>query len=127
MSGRCVSAGRTARKGSEPEEPALLRSERMRGRKWFTVLAAGLALAAPLCAQQLGGVRCRSDRAVTVPSQRTAAGGCIVIGNGGYQSVARLPNPANDARLIARTLQRAGFRLIGAVHRLIWTRRSSIE
>jgi hypothetical protein len=109
-----VSAGRTARKGSEPEEPALLRSERMRGRKWFTVLAAGLALAAPLCAQQL------ERRAVPVgqgghgaESAHSGRRVALVIGNGGYQSVARLPNPANDARLIARTLQRAGFSLIG--------------
>ncbi|MGH6778596.1 MAG: caspase family protein [Bradyrhizobium sp.] len=33
----------------------------------------------------------------------------LVIGNSGYQHVARLPNPANDAGLVARTLKAAGF------------------
>lgn len=37
----------------------------------------------------------------------------LVIGSGGYRNVDRLANPANDARLIARTLQAAGFTLIG--------------
>ena len=50
------------------------------------------------------------------PRRRAAPSGrriALVIGNGSYQSVARLPNPANDARLIASTLQRAGFTLVG--------------
>src|SRR5205814_285393 len=33
----------------------------------------------------------------------------LVIGNSGYDKVARLPNPANDAALIADTLKGAGF------------------
>lgn len=33
----------------------------------------------------------------------------LVIGNSGYQHVAKLPNPANDAGLVARTLKAAGF------------------
>jgi hypothetical protein len=37
----------------------------------------------------------------------------LVIGNGAYQHVSRLDNPANDARLVARTLQGLGFELIG--------------
>ena len=37
----------------------------------------------------------------------------LVIGNGGYRNVDRLANPANDARLIASTLQAAGFTLVG--------------
>src|SRR5262249_21688924 len=37
----------------------------------------------------------------------------LVIGNGNYQSGA-LPTPANDAGLIAQTLQAAGFDVVGA-------------
>ncbi len=37
----------------------------------------------------------------------------LVIGNSAYQSVPRLENPANDARLVAGTLQRLGFTLVG--------------
>ena len=37
----------------------------------------------------------------------------LVIGNGNYQHVPRLANPANDAKLVAATLQSLGFRLIG--------------
>ncbi len=37
----------------------------------------------------------------------------LVVGNGGYRNVDRLANPANDARLIASTLQAAGFTLVG--------------
>ena len=37
----------------------------------------------------------------------------LVIGNGAYQSLPRLTNPANDARLMATTLQSVGFELIG--------------
>ena len=33
----------------------------------------------------------------------------LVIANSRYQSVAALPNPAADARLIAASLRRAGF------------------
>ena len=33
----------------------------------------------------------------------------LVIGNGAYESVSPLPNPASDARLMAQTLQSAGF------------------
>ena len=35
------------------------------------------------------------------------------MGNGQYRNVDRLTNPENDARLIATTLQAAGFTLIG--------------
>lgn len=45
-----------------------------------------------------------------------AAGGrrvALVVGNGSYRNVDRLANPANDARLIARTLQASGFTLVG--------------
>jgi hypothetical protein len=37
----------------------------------------------------------------------------LVIGNGQYRNVDRLPNSTNDARLIARTLQSLGFTLVG--------------
>lgn len=37
----------------------------------------------------------------------------LVIGNSAYQSVPRLENPGNDARLVAETLQRLGFTLVG--------------
>jgi hypothetical protein len=33
----------------------------------------------------------------------------LVIGNSGYQTVARLPNPANDAKSMAKLLKDAGF------------------
>jgi hypothetical protein len=37
----------------------------------------------------------------------------LVVGNGAYRNVPQLTNPANDARLMARTLQDLGFQLIG--------------
>ena len=37
----------------------------------------------------------------------------LVVGNSAYQNVPQLNNPSNDARLIADTLQRLGFVLIG--------------
>ena len=37
----------------------------------------------------------------------------LVIGNAGYQHVDRLANPGNDAKLIADTLRRSGFTLVG--------------
>jgi len=37
----------------------------------------------------------------------------LVIGNGAYQSVSPLPNSANDARLMAKTLGDLGFKLVG--------------
>jgi uncharacterized caspase-like protein len=33
----------------------------------------------------------------------------LVIGNGAYQNVPRLPNPANDAKAVAAALRRSGF------------------
>jgi uncharacterized caspase-like protein len=36
----------------------------------------------------------------------------LVIGNSGYQNVARLSNPANDATAMAETLKGAGFDLV---------------
>ncbi|MCP3462682.1 YARHG domain-containing protein [Bradyrhizobium sp. CCGUVB23] len=37
----------------------------------------------------------------------------LVIGNSAYHSVPRLENPKNDAQLVASTLQRLGFTLVG--------------
>jgi TPR repeat protein len=37
----------------------------------------------------------------------------LVIGNASYQHVDRLTNPGNDANLIAATLQKSGFTLVG--------------
>jgi Caspase domain/YARHG domain len=37
----------------------------------------------------------------------------LIIGNSAYQSVSRLDNPKNDALLVADTLQRLGFVLVG--------------
>jgi hypothetical protein len=37
----------------------------------------------------------------------------LVIGNSAYQSVSRLENPRNDALLVADTLQKLGFTLVG--------------
>jgi uncharacterized caspase-like protein len=56
------------------------------------------ALAAPL------------PRPSAFPSGKRVA---LVIGNSNYRSVARLANPANDAKLMANALQSLGFELIG--------------
>ncbi len=37
----------------------------------------------------------------------------LVIGNSAYQNVSRLANPKNDAQLVADTLRRLGFTLVG--------------
>jgi uncharacterized caspase-like protein len=37
----------------------------------------------------------------------------LVVGNSAYRNVSRLQNPANDARLMAETLRRLGFALVG--------------
>ena len=37
----------------------------------------------------------------------------LVIGNGAYKHLTRLPNPAGDAELMAATLKSLGFKLIG--------------
>jgi hypothetical protein len=36
----------------------------------------------------------------------------LVVGNSGYENVARLDNPANDATLMAGTLKELGFSLV---------------
>jgi uncharacterized caspase-like protein len=42
----------------------------------------------------------------------------LVLGNSAYQTVAPLPNPANDAALIAQTLKNAGFDVVDARYNL---------
>jgi TPR repeat protein len=37
----------------------------------------------------------------------------LVVGNSAYKNISRLENPANDAKLMANTLRRLGFTLIG--------------
>ena len=37
----------------------------------------------------------------------------LVVGNSSYQAVPKLDNPANDAKLMAETLTRLGFLLVG--------------
>ena len=59
-------------------------------------LLAVLVVSTGAAAQQLGGRRI-----------------ALVIGNGNYRNVDRLTNPDNDARLMANTLQAAGFTLVG--------------
>jgi uncharacterized caspase-like protein len=48
-----------------------------------------------------------------VPSQIAGKRVALVIGNGAYRQVDRLPNAGSDARLIATTLQGLGFTLVG--------------
>jgi hypothetical protein len=42
----------------------------------------------------------------------------LVIGNGAYQNVPQLPNPANDSAMIAATLKNAGFDVVDSRHDL---------
>ncbi len=53
---------------------------------------------------------CSTLAAHAQESERRVA---LVIGNAGYQHVERLANPGNDAKLIADTLRKSGFTLIG--------------
>jgi len=50
----------------------------------------------------LSTVACRADKRIA-----------LVVGNSSYQSVSPLANPKNDAALIAETLRKVGFILIG--------------
>src|SRR5258708_718015 len=69
-------------------------------RRIFGVLAALFALMAPDSITAQGAP----------PAEKRIA---VVIGNGGYQAGA-LATPANDAGLIAQTLEAAGFDVVGA-------------
>lgn len=81
--------------------------------KAFTVLLAGFILVT---------LAAFGVQAATPDTKRVA----LVIGNSKYVNAVALPNPANDARLIASTLRNAGFEVIEGVdqdnagmHRLI--------
>ncbi len=50
---------------------------------------------------------------VFVSAARADVRVALVIGNGSYEYVPRLANPANDARLIATTLRDLGFTVVG--------------
>jgi Caspase domain len=56
----------------------------------------------------------RPSAAAETPGRRVA----LVIGNSAYRNVPPLANPGNDARLLAQTLQAAGFKLVGGGARL---------
>src|SRR5579859_6952599 len=51
--------------------------------------------------------------AIAAHAQQAEHRVALVIGNAGYQHVERLGNPGNDARLIADTLKKSGFTLVG--------------
>jgi Caspase domain/Sel1 repeat len=53
---------------------------------------------------------CWTVAAVQAQEERRVA---LVIGNAAYQHVDRLANPVNDAKLIADTLRKSGFTLVG--------------
>ncbi len=57
----------------------------------------------------VSGVASAQPRQTQISGRRVA----LVVGNGAYRSVDRLPNTAGDARLIAATLQAQGFELVG--------------
>ncbi|MFO1217344.1 MAG: caspase family protein [Burkholderiaceae bacterium] len=70
---------------------------RVAGRWWAAAL---LLVASAVCAQE-------PSRGSVVDEQRVA----LVIGQAAYRAMPALDNAANDARLIARTLEQAGFRV----------------
>ena len=51
--------------------------------------------------------------AVTVSSAGASGRVALVVGNSSYLNVPSLPNPANDAKLMAETLRSVGFELVG--------------
>jgi len=71
-------------------------------RTWSIAAAAGCLVLSCL-------ILAAVPRARAEPGQRVA----LVIGNSAYQSVAKIPNAANDARLVAQTLVKLGFKLVG--------------
>jgi formylglycine-generating enzyme required for sulfatase activity len=75
----------------------------IRYRRWW-IMRALFALAVAIFAL--------APRITSAEAQTRVA---LVIGNGGYRNVPALPNPANDARDIAASLERLGF----AVRRVI--------
>lgn len=76
--------------------------------KAFAVLLSGFFL---LMLTALGTVQAAAPDAGAPGAKRVA----LVIGNSKYVHAVELPNPANDARLIASTLRNAGFEVIEGV------------
>lgn len=76
--------------------------------KAFAVLLSGFYL---LMLTALGTVQAAAPDAGAPGAKRVA----LVIGNSKYVHAVELPNPANDARLIASTLRNAGFEVIEGV------------
>ncbi|TRC93287.1 hypothetical protein FJV76_11795 [Mesorhizobium sp. WSM4303] len=76
--------------------------------KAFAVLLSGFFL---LTLTALGTVQAAAPDAGAPGAKRVA----LVIGNSKYVHAVELPNPANDARLIASTLRNAGFEVIEGV------------
>jgi len=76
--------------------------------KAFAVLLSGFFL---LMLTALGTVQAAVPDAGAPGAKRVA----LVIGNSKYVHAVELPNPANDARLIASTLRNAGFEVIEGV------------
>jgi hypothetical protein len=71
-------------------------------------------LLAPLSAIGLATLFAIGGAAPAQAEKRVA----LVVGNSTYQSVTRLPNPANDANAIAALLKDAGFDVVDARHDL---------
>ncbi len=76
--------------------------------KAFAVLLSGFFL---LILTALGTAQAAAPDAGAPGAKRVA----LVIGNSKYVHAVELPNPANDARLIASTLRNAGFEVIEGV------------
>src|SRR5262249_23969359 len=55
-----------------------------------------------------------SQPTISGPPLQSGGRLALVIGNGAYKSAAALPNPANDAHAIAKTLRDLGFSVIEA-------------
>src|SRR6266404_12997 len=65
-------------------------------------LTAAVLLTATFASGQHAGTPAAGERRVA-----------LVVGNSGYRSVVTLVNPSNDARLVAKTLRKLGFSLVG--------------
>ncbi|MFD2055377.1 caspase domain-containing protein [Mesorhizobium calcicola] len=76
--------------------------------KAFAVFPSGIVL---LFLAAFGALAAAGAQAATPNAKRVA----LVIGNSEYVHAVTLPNPANDARLIASTLRNAGFEVIEGV------------
>jgi tetratricopeptide (TPR) repeat protein len=61
-----------------------------------------------------GSAPAASQPSIVVPTGPVGARLALVIGNGAYRNAPPLPNPANDAHAIAKTLRDIGFHVIEA-------------